>query len=514
MKEQYDLPTNTAWHIVQYAEDAQSWDGDPAVSLKQAVVSVAGMFAGARAGLRPIFEKLIAEGRKLGKDVKVCPCKTIVPFYRNRVFAEVKPATKTRLEFALALGDKKPTGKLQPNPRAKGNDRLKHLFELTTVKGIDTTVLKWLKAAYDADTRLRRGRLVSYSRPSPGGRTRSMASQPHYLRFAWWNLHDFAHYDHTRRSHPRWPRRKADHAAKRDRVLAAFGELFGADYTDLLAVCEITREAAEDLRTRLPPGFHLSISPRYPRDDGFQVAVFFRPAAGLSADVPILSSTDEKREAELTEETRPMLPIHLTIPGHVVRFVACHWTAYDEASSHTGRRRLADSLRRDMYRFLNPDPPRTGTTHHVMILGDLNDEPQSPLFENDLIAHRDRVSSREQHSRSRDEQVSRVWLYNAAWRYLGEQRAHGDATSSIDVAGSYYTKEQGWRTWDHLLVSGGLLGSNPPFLDEAQTRIMSTPLMRDTSGRPTPFDPTAATAPGVSDHLPIVGRIVLPEVTP
>src|SRR5262249_17375128 len=112
---------------------------------------VDGMFAGGKLGLRPIFEKLVAEGRKLGKDVKVCPCKTIVPFYRNRVFAQVMPATKTRLEFALALGGVKPTGKLKATPRAKGNDRIKHLFELTTLKDIDAAVLKWLKAAYDAD---------------------------------------------------------------------------------------------------------------------------------------------------------------------------------------------------------------------------------------------------------------------------------------------------------------------------------------------------------------------------
>jgi hypothetical protein len=151
LKENHGFGSNTAWWIAEYADNSATWDGDPELYLKQAVGYVEGMFAGGKAGLRPIFEKLAAAARELGDDVKICPCKTIVPFYRNHVFAEVKPATKTRLEFALAIGDRKPTGKLKPNPRAKGNDRLKYLFELTTEKDVTAQVLRWLKVAYDED---------------------------------------------------------------------------------------------------------------------------------------------------------------------------------------------------------------------------------------------------------------------------------------------------------------------------------------------------------------------------
>jgi len=136
---------------VQYAADRRSWDGDPQVYLKQAAVYVEGMFGGAKAGLQPIFEAVVAEVRKLWKDVKVCPCKTIVPFYRNRVFAQVKPATRTRVELAFALGEVPFKGRLKANPRADEKDRLKHLIELTAVKDVDATVLKWLKTAYAAD---------------------------------------------------------------------------------------------------------------------------------------------------------------------------------------------------------------------------------------------------------------------------------------------------------------------------------------------------------------------------
>lgn len=151
LKDAHELGTNTAWYIVEYANDSHSWDGDPKVYLKQAAKYVEDMFSGGKAGLRPIFDKILGEVRKLGKDVKVCPCKTIVPFYRSRVFAEVKPATKTRLELSLALEGVPFGGLLRKNPRANEKDRLKHQIALTSPGEVTPELLKWLTAAYNAD---------------------------------------------------------------------------------------------------------------------------------------------------------------------------------------------------------------------------------------------------------------------------------------------------------------------------------------------------------------------------
>ena len=63
------------------------------------------MFSGAKVALRPIYEALLKLGLKLGKDVKVCPCQTIVPFYRDHVFAQIKPTTRTRIDLGFALGE-------------------------------------------------------------------------------------------------------------------------------------------------------------------------------------------------------------------------------------------------------------------------------------------------------------------------------------------------------------------------------------------------------------------------
>jgi hypothetical protein len=151
LKKEFGFGTNAAWWIVEYAQDEANWVGDPDIYLRQAAEYVEAMFAGPKAGLRPIYEKVVAEVRKLGSDVRICPCKTMVPFYRDRVFAQVKPSTRTRLDLEMALGDDVPFGgRLQKNPRAKGNDRQRHAVALTKAAEVDADVRKWLKAAYKA----------------------------------------------------------------------------------------------------------------------------------------------------------------------------------------------------------------------------------------------------------------------------------------------------------------------------------------------------------------------------
>ncbi|MBX9627859.1 MAG: DUF4287 domain-containing protein [Gemmataceae bacterium] len=151
LKNDYGLGGMTAGQIAAYAADRQTWDGDPEVYLKQAEKYVEALFAGPKAGLRPLFDAVVAAARKLGADVKVCPCQTIIPFYRNRVIAQARPASKSRLELAFAFEDVPFSDRLVLNPRAKGNDRLRHLVGLTSPADLDAEVKGWLKAAYAAD---------------------------------------------------------------------------------------------------------------------------------------------------------------------------------------------------------------------------------------------------------------------------------------------------------------------------------------------------------------------------
>jgi len=152
LKEQQGLGTNYASWLAAQSVGKGEETGDPDVYLKAAEKYVAEMFAGKKEHLRPIYDALLKLGLSMGKDTKACPCQTIVPLYRNHVFAQIKPTTQTRIDFGLALGDSKKTPKrlIDTGGFAK-KDRITHRFEMTSLKDVDDEVKKWLKVAYERD---------------------------------------------------------------------------------------------------------------------------------------------------------------------------------------------------------------------------------------------------------------------------------------------------------------------------------------------------------------------------
>ncbi|HZD92882.1 MAG TPA: DUF5655 domain-containing protein [Candidatus Sulfotelmatobacter sp.] len=150
LKTKHGLGTNYAGWIAECSV-GKGEDGDPEAYLRQAEKYVAGMYAEAKESLRPIFEELLALGRGLGKDVKVCPCQTIVPLYRKHVFAQIKPTTRTRIDLGLALKETKVPKRLIDTGGFAKKDRITHRIEITSVKDIDAEVKKWLKTAYEMD---------------------------------------------------------------------------------------------------------------------------------------------------------------------------------------------------------------------------------------------------------------------------------------------------------------------------------------------------------------------------
>ena len=338
-------------------------------------------------------------------------------------------------------------------------------------------------------------------------REAAMSRQQSELSFCWWNLNSFAHFDENSSLVRRWPKQPENFEAKRDRILAALREIFSGGLPDLLAVCEVTREAAFELARLMSPTYDVAVVPAYPKDDGFQVAIIYRSAIGFEAEDPLLAYEN----LDVAEETRPMIRVKFTQEGQVIRFVACHWTSFDNIHSETTRERLADYLRKDTYQFLRPDGSHIRGDRHIVILGDLNEEPTSRLFEfdaNHLAAFRDHHSGRRP-AHWRDKNQSRVRLYNTSWRFLGEQLPYCGKLPAPGLAGTFYSEELGWRTLDHVIVSGGLLNVPPPYLDEANTRVVVTETMRSRDDFPRPFQ--KAGNPGISDHLPIIGKIILSE---
>jgi hypothetical protein len=150
LKNAHGLGTNSAWWLAERSVGKRGEDDDPETYLKTAEEYVEAQYAGKKAALKPIYDRLLGLGLKLGKDVRACPCKTIVPLYRKHVFAQIKPATLTRIDFGLALGDTRKTPKrlIDTGGFAK-KDRITHRFEISSIADIDDEVKKWLKTAYD-----------------------------------------------------------------------------------------------------------------------------------------------------------------------------------------------------------------------------------------------------------------------------------------------------------------------------------------------------------------------------
>ncbi|MFN0108056.1 MAG: DUF5655 domain-containing protein [Blastocatellia bacterium] len=151
LKQEFKLGTNTAWWLAERAQ-GKGWEEDtPEAYLQQAETYVEEMFATGKAGLRPIYDALLKLGLSIGKDIKACPGKTIVPLYRNHVFAQLKPTTRTRIDLGLALGNMTVPSRLIDTGGFAKKDRITHRIPIASLNEIDDDVKRWLKVAYDLD---------------------------------------------------------------------------------------------------------------------------------------------------------------------------------------------------------------------------------------------------------------------------------------------------------------------------------------------------------------------------
>lgn len=153
LKSKHKLGTNKASWIAERAE-GKGWEDTPEAYLKRAVRYVEEQYAGPKGKLRPIYNELLKLGKSIGSDVRACPCRTMVPLYREHVFAQIKPTTNSRIDLGFALAHYK--GKLPKRLIDTGGlakkDRITHRMEITAADQIDDEVKKWLKMACDLDT--------------------------------------------------------------------------------------------------------------------------------------------------------------------------------------------------------------------------------------------------------------------------------------------------------------------------------------------------------------------------
>lgn len=104
------------------------------------------LYRGAKAALRPIHEKLIAELERFG-DFEWAPKKSYVSYRRRKQFVMIGPPTNTRVEIGFNMKGAVATDRLQPLPAGQMCD---YKVKLSDLREVDAEVISWMRAAYEA----------------------------------------------------------------------------------------------------------------------------------------------------------------------------------------------------------------------------------------------------------------------------------------------------------------------------------------------------------------------------
>ncbi|SIN66256.1 protein of unknown function [Parasphingorhabdus marina DSM 22363] len=105
---------------------------------------VTAQYGGAKAGLKPIHDAVVAFAQTLGADVEIAPKKASVSLRRSKQFALITPATKSRVDLGLALKGEKAEGRLESY-----NAMCSHRVRLENVDDLDDDVKAWMQLAYE-----------------------------------------------------------------------------------------------------------------------------------------------------------------------------------------------------------------------------------------------------------------------------------------------------------------------------------------------------------------------------
>jgi predicted transport protein len=105
-------------------------------------------YAGDKAGLRAIYDKLLQAAQGFGPDLEVAPKKGYVSLRRKKQFALVQPSTKTRVDLGINLKGTPPAGRLEAS--GSFNAMVSHRVRLESVKDVDAEVIGWLQQAFEA----------------------------------------------------------------------------------------------------------------------------------------------------------------------------------------------------------------------------------------------------------------------------------------------------------------------------------------------------------------------------
>jgi hypothetical protein len=102
-------------------------------------------YAGAKAALRPIFERLASIAAGLGPDVEIVVQKTGVALRRRKQFAVVQVPSAKRVQLGLNLDGPPDDPRVVATPGAMCAFRI----DLPDVQSVDADVARWLREGYE-----------------------------------------------------------------------------------------------------------------------------------------------------------------------------------------------------------------------------------------------------------------------------------------------------------------------------------------------------------------------------
>jgi hypothetical protein len=102
------------------------------------------IYAGPRAGLRPLHDRVVALAHGFGGDVELAPKQAYVSLRRKKQFGTVGPASGGRLEIGFNLKGVEPAGRLEAT-----TGMCTRRVRITSADELDAEVQTWLREAYD-----------------------------------------------------------------------------------------------------------------------------------------------------------------------------------------------------------------------------------------------------------------------------------------------------------------------------------------------------------------------------
>jgi len=104
------------------------------------------IYAGAKAGMRPIHDALMKHIGRFG-EFEIVPKKGYVSLRGKKQFAMIGPKTNTRFEVGINAKDFKKNARLLEQPKGS---MCNYIVNVTDAKEVDSELIAWIKSAYES----------------------------------------------------------------------------------------------------------------------------------------------------------------------------------------------------------------------------------------------------------------------------------------------------------------------------------------------------------------------------